>query len=172
MESKLSRRRFITHAGVAGAASGASLLAPRAHAATGTAEAFLAPPSPDPRHVRLTRRGWRLRPTGGDDRRNVEWALRNTPRGGTVKLGRGIFKLGAPVTVADFDGRLVGSGPEKTTLTCTDLFSYEIWEGPGGGKERGEPAPPPFPRAAVDGSATRTPPVLIAFYKTPLQPGE
>jgi hypothetical protein len=111
-------------------------------------------------------------PTGRDDHDNLEWALRNTAPGGIVKLTPGTYKIGSPIVVPNFDGELVGAGTTRTTLTCTDEFSYEVWEAPAGGKKRGKPRPRPFPRVSVEGSATRTPPALISFYKTPLQAGE
>ncbi len=98
--------------------------------------------------------------------------LRNTPRGGTVKLGFGAFKIGSPIVVADFDGVIVGEGAANTTITCTDEYSFEIWEAHGGPKDMGQPKPPPFPRIPMDGSTTNSPPVLFQFYKTPLKPGE
>jgi hypothetical protein len=111
-------------------------------------------------------------PTGHDDHDNLEWALRNTVSGGTVRLVPGTYKIGSPILVSDFDGRLAGAGAARTTITCTDEFSYELWEAPGGGKDRNEPPPPPFPRRPIEGSTTRSAPALITFYKTPLQPGE
>lgn len=186
MQASISRRKFLGHAGAVGALVGA----PAAVVDAQTQEEDLwsesehwletdysAPavhwaPNPDPEHLIPRGRGWRVRPTGGDDHGNLQWALRHTARRGVVHLAPGTFKIGSPIVVADFDGALVGSGAARTTITCTDEFSYELWEAPGGGRERGEPLPPPFPRASVNGAATRTPPVLIQFYKTPLQPGE
>src|SRR5689334_19496335 len=129
-------------------------------------------PSPDPAHVLPWGRGWKVLPTGGDDHDNLEWALRHTVSGGTVRLVPGTYKFGSPILVPDFDGRLVGAGAAHTTITCTDEFSYELWEAPGGGRDRNEPPPPPFPRRPVEGSTTRSAPCLITFYKTPLQRGE
>jgi hypothetical protein len=47
-----------------------------------------------------------------------------------------------------------------------------LWEAPGGGKDMGQPKPPPFPRRPVEGSTTLNAPGLIFFFKTPLQSGE
>jgi len=123
---------------------------------------------PDPVHVIRRVRGWKVLPNGDDDHDNLEWALRNTEPGGEVKLVSGIYKVGKPIVVADFNGILAGAGAANTTMTCTDEFNYELWEGLG---SLGAP-PLPFPRVSVNGSTTRTAPVLIQFYKTPLQPGE
>ena len=41
-----------------------------------------------------------------------------------------------------------------------------------GGKDQGEPKPPPFPRSPIPGSLTKTAPGMIFFYKTPLEAGE
>jgi hypothetical protein len=129
-------------------------------------------PSPDPEHLIRSGRGWRVLPTGHDDHDNLEWALRNTESGGTVWLVPGTYKIGSPILVPDFNGRLVGAGAKRTTITCTDEFSYELWEAPGGGRDRNEPPPPPFPRRPIEGATTRSAPVLINFYKTPLRRGE
>jgi hypothetical protein len=123
---------------------------------------------PDSDHIIPRPRGWLVLPTGGDDHDNLQWALRHTPNGGKVTLVAGTYKIGSPIVVANFDGTLAGAGTAHTTMTCTDLYSYELWEEAG---SIGEP-PPPFPRASVDGSQTKTPPVLIQFYKTPLGLGE
>jgi hypothetical protein len=128
--------------------------------------------NPDAAHLLRWGGGWKVLPTGHDDHDNLEWALRNTVSGGTVRLVPGTYKIGSPILVPDFDGRLVGAGAARTTITCSDEFSYELWEAPGGGKDRNEPPPPPFPRRPIEGSTTRSAPVLINFYKTPLQPGE
>lgn len=58
--------------------------------------------NPDPHNIRQTANGWRLRPTGGDDHDNLEWALRHTPVGGTVRLTAGTFKVGSTVVVPNF----------------------------------------------------------------------
>lgn len=163
----IDRRGFLQRTGaIAAAGFGA--------AALGGARPSAAPwqPSPDPTHVLSKGRGWKVLPTGHDDHDNLEWALRNTLSGGTVWLVPGSYKIGSPILVPDFDGRLVGAGTRRTTITCTDEFSYELWEAPGGGKDRNEPPPPPFPRRLVEESTTRSAPALIVFYKTPLQAGE
>ena len=86
-----------------------------------------------------------------------------------VMLVPGVYKIGSPIVVADFDGTLAGAGVARTTITCTDEFSYELWQQAGGDEEN---RPPDFPRVPVDGSLTKTPPTLMQFYKTPLRPGE
>ena len=111
-------------------------------------------------------------PTGVDDHDNIEWALRNTAPGGTVKLEEGVYKFGGTAVVPNFDGKLIGAGAEKTTLTCTDEYNYELWEAPGGGADSGQPVPPRFPRAPIAGTTTRAAPGLILFYKTPPSPGD
>jgi hypothetical protein len=123
---------------------------------------------PDPDHIIPRPRGWRVLPTGDDDHDNLEWALQHTDPGGRVKLVAGIYKIGSPIVVANFHGTLAGAGAARTTMTCTDPYNYELWEANG---RVGQP-PPPFPRSSVNGSLTKTPPVLIQFYKTPLLPGE
>ena len=159
----IDRRGFLRRTGAIAAAG---------LGATALANAQDWEPSPDPAHLLRRGRGWKVLPTGHDDHDNLEWALRNTATGGTVRLVPGTYKIGSPILVPDFDGRLVGAGAARTTITCTDEFSYELWEAPGGGKDRNEPPPPPFPRRPVEGSTTRSAPALISFYKTPLQPGE
>lgn len=57
-------------------------------------------------------------------------------------------------------------------LTCTDEYSYKVWEAPGAGKDLGEPVPPRFPRVPIAGTTTLAALGFIFFYKTPLQPGE
>jgi hypothetical protein len=186
MQDPISRRRFLGRVGAVGAVAGTAVAASTLKAQpqlagawpdddewldgleSGLADSIHWAPSPDPRHLKRRGRGWNVLPTGRDDHDNIEWALRNTAAGGIVKLAPGIFKVGGPIIVPNFNGALVGSGTARTTMTCTDEFSYEVWEAPGGGKDRGEPLPPPFPRLPVDGSATKSPPVLISFYKTPL----
>ena len=178
--SVIDRRGFLGRAGaIAAAGLGAAAFGDsRPMAATSrvpgrdASERLRGEPSPDPAHLLRSGRGWKVLPTGHDDHDNLEWALRNTVSGGTVRLVPGTYKIGSRILVSDFDGRLVGAGTARTTITCTDEFSYELWEGPGGGKDRNEPPPPPFPRRPVEGSTTRSAPVLITFYKTPLQPGE
>jgi hypothetical protein len=123
---------------------------------------------PDPDHIIRRARGWKVLPNGYDDHDNLEWALRNTESGGEVRLVNGFYKVGRPIVVADFDGTLAGAGAAFTTMTCTDEFNYELWESLG---SPGSP-PPPFPRVSVNDSTMKTAPVLIQFYKTPLQPGE
>ena len=170
MQEPISRRSFMSHVGAVGALAGTAAVLSNNRANAQAEDHWV--PNPDPTHIRPRGRGWELLPNGGDDHDNLEWALRHMSSGGTVKLVRGTYKIGSPIVVADFDGALVGAGAARTTITCTDEFSYELWEAPGGGKEQGEPVPPPFPRVSVNGSTTRTAPGLIAFYKTPLQPGE
>jgi hypothetical protein len=181
MSNEISRRGFLGRVGAVGALAGAtsSTLA-NAQDWDGwppeqldSVERFQRwESSPDPAHLLRWGRGWKVLPTGHDDHDNLEWALRHTVSGGTVRLVPGTYKIGSPILVPDFDGRLVGAGTARTTITCTDEFSYELWEAPGGGKDRNEPPPPPFPRRPVEGSTTRSAPVLINFYKTPLRPGE
>lgn len=184
MKTDVSRRQFVTQMGIAGTlATGAIAVSAKAQAQQdddtwstywngqgGTSQTYYSIPDRD--HIKQTRRGWRVLPTGADDHDNLEWALNNTPAGGTVRLVAGTYKIGSPIVVPDFDGRLVGRGPSRTTMTCTDEFSLEVWEAPGGGRDQGLPKPPPFPRVSINGSATKTPPVLIQFYKTPLRGGE
>ena len=122
MTSTFSRRHFVTRIGAVGALAGAGLVAP-----AGEARA-----NPDPGNVRPQGGGFKVFPTGGDDRPNVEWALRNASPGGTVRLVEGTYKFGATAVVPDFDGKLVGAGTGKTTITCTDEYNYELWEAPGG----------------------------------------
>jgi hypothetical protein len=124
------------------------------------------PPAGD--YLKETGRGWRVSPTGFDDTENLEWALRNAPAGGTVRLAPGNFKVAHTIIVPDFDGNLVGAGADKTTITCTDEFNYEIWEAAGA---IGSP-PPGFPRIAIAGSSTTAAPGVILFYKNQLLPGE
>ncbi|MEL7547700.1 MAG: hypothetical protein AAGJ84_13685 [Pseudomonadota bacterium] len=183
MKMKLNRRQMLTQMGIASTIVGGAASVPASAEIDDDAEWQKLwsndQPSnlnhltiPDRQHIKRRGRGWQVRPTGSDDKANLEWALRNTPPGGIVRLTHGTFKIGSPIVVADFDGRLVGRGSNSTTVTCTDEFSLEIWEAPGGGRDRGEPKPPPFPRVPVNGSKTKTPPALFEFYKTPLQPGE
>jgi len=159
MSRSITRRTALKHIGTAGLLVGGAAVRPL----WSTVDT-----PPDPDHIILRRRGWLVLPTGDDDRANLEWALRHTHPGGTVKLVAGTYKIGSPIVVANFDGTLAGAGAALTTMTCTDAYNYEVWEAGGG---VGEP-PLPFPRASVDRSSTKTPPVLIQFYKTPLQPGE
>lgn len=158
MEHNISRRRFLTHAGVAGATAGLNLSMSSAHAVGAST------PNPDPYNVQARGTGFRVTPTGADDRPNLEWALRNIQPGGTVRLVKGTYKMGGAAIVPDFDGRLIGEGENKTTITCTDEYNYELWEKAG----KVGPRPQPYPRRFIDGSATKTPPGLILFYKTPL----
>ena len=162
MSNSVSRRRFMGQVASLSAAAGGLIYARAAQSEV----------NPDPTHVLHRGRGWSVLPNGIDDRENLEWALRNTEPGGTVRLEEGTYKFGTTVIVPDFDGKLIGAGADKTTITCSDQYSYELWEAPGGGKDLGEPKPPDFPRIPLDGSSTRTPPALILFYKTPLQAGE
>jgi hypothetical protein len=168
MTGKISRRNFV---GVAGAALGGGWALPgidtRAQSGPSPSGA-----NPDPQHIEATTGGYRLRPTGVDDHPNLEWALQNVGPGGTVRLVAGTYKMGKTAIVPDFDGKLVGAGANKTTITCTDELSYELWEAPGGGRDQGLPHPPPFPRTPIAGSLTKAAPGLFFFYKTPLQPGE
>lgn len=177
MSNEISRRGFLGRVGAVGALAGTtSALAHAADVDIGHDDSRgrvrRSEPNPDAAHLLRTGRGWRVLPTGHDDHDNLEWALRNTESGGTVRLVPGTYKIGSPILVPDFDGRLVGAGTARTTITCTDELSYELWEAPGGGRDRNDPPPPPFPRRPVEGSTTRSAPVLINFYKTPLQPGE
>jgi hypothetical protein len=163
MASSITRRTALKRIGSAGLLVGGAAVLP-----TWAAGDIPAGRPPDPDHIIPRPRGWLVLPTGNDDHDNLEWALRHTNPGGKVKLVAGTYKIGSPIVVADFDGTLAGAGAALTTMTCTDLYSYELWEADG---SVGEP-PPPFPRASVNGSLTKTPPELIQFYKTPLQPGE
>ena len=184
MQRIISRRTFVGGIGAVGtvAGMGGAVLGKTAHAqdigtweGLGTADSIggeLLALIPDPDHILQQGQGWRVLPNGIDDQANLEWALSNTPSGGTVRLVMGNYKLAKPVVVADFDGALVGAGAARTSITCTDDFNYETWEAPGGGKDRGDPEPLPFPRVSVNGSLTRTPPAYFEFYKTPLQLGE
>lgn len=166
--SPVSRRGFLNRAGAAGAA-----VATWVASLPSLTEAAQEDSIPDPNHIqRHGAGGFRVLPNGEDDHDNLEWALTHTTPGGTVKLVRGTYKIGRPVVVPDFDGALVGMGANRTTITVTDELSLELWEAPGGGKDLGHPVPPPFPRAEVDGALTKTPPVYIQFYKTPLEEGE
>ncbi|MEM8548216.1 MAG: twin-arginine translocation signal domain-containing protein, partial [Pseudomonadota bacterium] len=158
MTHTISRRSFVTTVGCAGAAAGINLTLPSAAANASNT------PNPDPNHVLPRGKGFKVLPTGDDDRANLEWALCNTQSGGTVKLEKGTYKMGGTAIVPDFDGRLVGEGRRKTTITCTDEYNYEIWEGNG----KVDPRPLPFPRRNIDGSSTKAPPGLILFYKTPI----
>jgi len=167
-----TRRHFVKYTGAVGAIAGGGAALSSGGSGPLGLSAALASANPDPAHVIAKNFGFIVLPTGGDDHDNLEWALRNTPAGGTVKLEEGVYKFGSPIVVPDFDGRLIGAGASKTTITCTDEYSLEVWEAPGGPKDNGAPKPPPFPRRFYEGSTTRTPPLLIQFYKTPLQPGE
>jgi hypothetical protein len=162
MTNKISRRKFVSNLGAATAVAGAGLALPE-----GDARA-----NPDPANIRPQGSGFKVFPTGGDDRDNIEWALTNVPAGATVRLVAGTFKLGSTAIVPNFNGKLLGAGSKKTTITCTDEYNYELWEAPGGGKDLGEPEPPPFPRSPIPGSLTKTAPGMIFFYKTPLEAGE
>ena len=190
MHKSITRRAFIGRLGTAGALAG-GLVAPstlRARATFrdegfhdgelddwsdtdyGDYAGFSEPANnPDPEHVLQRSRGWKVLPNGVDDHDNLEWALRNTTHRGVVKLVAGTYKIGTPVVVPDFDGTLAGSGAARTTLTCTDEFSYALWEESGGDENN---RPPDFPRVSVDRSSTLTTPTLFSFYKTPLKPGE
>lgn len=171
MKNKISRRTFVSQLGVVGAAAGGGMLLPESDA-YGQTGPSARKPNPDANHLKSKKGGWVVRPTGGDDRFNIAFALSNTVPGGTVKLTRGTFKFGGSANVPDFDGRFVGAGRDKTILTCTDEYNYELWEAPGGGKDMGQDKPPPFPRRPVDDSYTLNAPGLIIFYKTPLLAGE
>jgi hypothetical protein len=59
---------------------------------------------PDPAHLLRWGTGWKVLPTGHHDHDNLEWALRNTVSGGTVRLVPGTYKIGSPILVPDFDG--------------------------------------------------------------------
>lgn len=184
MRRSISRRSFLSRVSAVGAVAGTGFVAMSKSTTAqdadpwqdfGIAESFAALDSasnPDPEHVLRQGGGWRVLPNGADDHDNLEWALLNTVPGGAVRLVAGTYKLGSPVHIADFDGVLVGAGAARTTITCADAFNYELWEAPGGGKERGEPKPPPFPRASINGAITRPAPGYLMFYKTPLQSGE
>lgn len=162
MSNPISRRKFVGQVAALGAA--ASCLA--------ISGSVGAEANPNPEFIKTLGKGWRVLPTGVDDKPNIEWALRNTAPGKTVKLVAGVYKFESSVVVPDFDGKLVGAGSDKTTLTCADEYSYELWEAPGGGKDLGEAKPPGFPRVPLEGTSTRTWPALLFFYKTPVQPGE
>ena len=144
MIENISRRNFISGLGIAGAVAGTGFVLP-----TASTLASSSGPNPDEGHIQRRGRGFRVLPTGGDDRANLEWALCNTEPGGTVKLVAGTYKMSGAAVVPDFDGRLVGAGAGSTTLTCTDEYNYEVWESPGGGRDQGLPRPAPFPRVAV-----------------------
>lgn len=161
MNDSISRRKFFGRVAALGAAAG-SLALPDS---SGAVE------NPDPDHLNQLGRGWRVLPTGNDDRDNLQWAMRNTQPGGTVRLVPGTYKIGRTVIVPDFDGKLVGAGSNKTTITCTDEYSYELWE-TSGAAAMGHPKPPPFPRTPIEGTPTKTAPGVLLFYKTPLQSGE
>lgn len=163
MARSITRRTALKRIGSAGLLfGGAAVLPPWA------AGNIPASRPPDSDHIIPRPRGWLVLPTGDNDHDNLAWALRHTDPGAKVKLVAGTYKIGSPIVVANFDGTLAGAGAAHTTLTCTDEYNYELWEADGA---VGEP-PPPFPRASVDGSRTKTPPVLIQFYKTPLQPSD
>jgi hypothetical protein len=53
-------------------------------------------------------------PTGVTDTNNIEYALNNY---NTVILSEGVFYLGHPILVADFDGTFKGQGKGKTIIT-------------------------------------------------------
>ncbi len=167
MTNKISRRNFMAHVGVVGAAAGGGMLLPDSdvHGMGGA-------PNPDPTHLKPKHGGWEVKPNGVDDLASIEFALSNTAPGGMVKLKKGIFKFSGAASIPDFDGRFIGAGRDKTILTCSDEYNYELWEVPGGGKEQGLPKPPPFPRRPVDGSTTKNAPGFLFFYKTPLNTGE
>jgi parallel beta-helix repeat protein len=163
MATSISRRDFMHRVGAVGTVAGSVV-------ASGTIGANArASDVPDPAHILRRLRGWTVLPNGGDNHDNLEWALRNTAPGDAVMLVPGVYKIGSPIVVADFDGTLAGAGVARTTITCTDEFSYELWQQAGGDEEN---RPPDFPRVPVDGSLTKTPPTLMQFYKTPLRPGE
>jgi hypothetical protein len=162
MSNPISRRKFVGHVAALGAAAGGLAI-------TGSARAEA---NPDPEFIKKAGKGWKVLPSGMDDQPNLEWALRNTAPGRTVRLDAGVYKLGCTVVVPDFDGKLIGAGSDQTTITCTDEYSYEVWESPGGGKDLGEPKPQGFPRVPLEGSSTRVWPALLFFYKTPVQNGE
>lgn len=162
MNDTISRRKFIGRAIALGAVAGTLT----------SRDLEAAEVNSDPDFVAQRGRMWNVWPNGSDDHDNLEWALRNTPSGGTVRLFPGVYKVGRTIVVPDFDGKLIGAGAGKTTLTCTDELSYELWEAPGGGKDMGQPKPPSFPRVPIEGSSTRAWPGLILFYKTPLLPGD
>lgn len=155
MQKSVSRRKFISQLGASAIVGG--LVAPSAiHARLklidnepegwgDTEDQYYNNPlgsedNPDSAHLFRRGRGWKVLPNGLDDHDNLEWVLRNTDKGGVVRLVSGTYKIGRPVIVPDFDGTLRGAGAAHTTVTCTDEFSYEIWEAPGGGKELGEPS--------------------------------
>jgi len=166
MTRNVSRRNFMRSVGLVGAAAGGGMVLPDSNAQA------MGGPNPDPRHLRRRRGGWVVYPTGLDDLANVEFALRNTRPGGTVRLRKGTFKFSGAASIPDFDGRLVGSGRDKTILTCSDEYNYELWEAPGGGKDQDLPKPLPFPRRPVEGSTTLNAPGFLFFFKTPLKTGE
>ncbi len=167
MRNSLTRRSVLS--GLAGLGA-AAVINKTSVASDTTPETYNTEGDPPPArdYLKETGRGWRVSPTGIDDTENLEWALRNTPAGGTVRLASGNFKVAHTIIVPDFDGNLVGAGADKTTITCTDEFNYEIWEAAGA---IGSP-PPRFPRIAIEGSSTRAAPGVILFYKSPPLPGE
>jgi hypothetical protein len=161
MSYPIARREFV--GSVASTAIVGPMLAQQAMAEDGSKA------NPDGVHVISRRWGWLVLPTGGDDHDNLEWALRHTPRGGVVRLVRGTYKVGSPVIVPNFDGILEGAGTQGTTLTCTDELNYELWVNSGGAEKN---RPPDFPRVPIDGSATKSTPGMILFYKRPPEDGD
>lgn len=155
----VQRRGFLGRMGAVGAFAAGALPALEAHGNSVI--------NPDPQHIKRRINGWIVLPNGEDDHNALEWAMSNTPRGGYVRLVRGTYKVGSPVVVADFDGWLIGAGTTKTTVTCSDEFSYEVWDNNGNAGSR----PPSFPRVSVNGSLTKTPPTFIQVYRLPVHLG-
>ena len=91
MNRKISRRSFVTNLGVAGAAVGSGWLLPTTDARSqqGPQDS-----NPDPSHIRPKKGGFRVLPNGVDDHANLEWALRHSAAGGTVRLVAGTYKMG------------------------------------------------------------------------------
>ena len=83
MDRKISRRNFVTKFGVASAAVGGGWLMPKTHARSQPGPQGS---NPDPSHIKPKSGGFRVMPNGVDDHANLEWALRNTASGGTVRL--------------------------------------------------------------------------------------
>src|SRR5262245_38244062 len=101
MSNEISRRGFLGRVGAVGALV-ATTASPFANAEDWGGDSI-----PDPAHVLRWGTGWKVLPTGHNDHDNLEWALRNTVSGGTVRLVPGTYKIGSPILVPDFDGRLV-----------------------------------------------------------------
>ena len=80
-------------------------------------------------------------------------------------------RSGSPILVPDFDGRLVGAGAARTTITCTESSATSFGRPREAARTGTSRHRRRFP-AGQSRDRRLDRPSLINFYKTPLQPGE